>query len=383
MPTGTSITYIAGGDGTGLPRHHNTIRTTHSPWCTDCKTKHDAADLDTNGRCTRCARADITRAAGAARRAAAEQAAALAAKETPCRTTKRSTKRSKPSPPSGAASRTSSTPTTQTATAPHTPIARTSSTSTAPTPTTSTSSSSPATTQHETPRILHDLDHLIELFVETSTRHHKELVAIEYAIRRLREQITPKSPNAPSLAAERIKKTTSRKHNGPARIILPTNEVTAAYNAGETLVQIAARYDCSHPVVARCLEENGVPRRGTPVTYTRELLEEVRDLYVNQNHTKAEVAEKLGLTQKVVDHAMQIANIEPRPSIARIPADHSVGLKQLINDLDVSTRQIKQWALDQGLVEVIARGLPKRALVEAYINANPPTSATNPTGATA
>lgn len=80
---GNATAYVGGQQGRPLPKVPDRLHPAHRPWCSDCKKKHDAADLDENGRCPGCARAAVTRAAAAERRAereAAEQAAAAEAK---------------------------------------------------------------------------------------------------------------------------------------------------------------------------------------------------------------------------------------------------------------------------------------------------------------
>lgn len=61
----------------------------------------------------------------------------------------------------------------------------------------------------------------------------------------------------------------------------------------------------------------------------------------------------------------------PRPpKPARRVVGSSVEL-QLLERLGVSAREVKEWAVDQGLIEVVARGRIKMALVEAYAAAHP------------
>jgi hypothetical protein len=162
-----------------------------------------------------------------------------------------------------------------------------------------------------------------------------------------------------------------RRNNGPQRIKLPGPEIVEAYERGQTLAQIAAQHGVSGPTIARCLDDHGVARRGAPVKHTPELIDDVRRLYLEEGLTKVEVAARIGHSAKVVEHVMAAHGIPSRPAVARKPVDHSIGLRQRIAELGTSSREIKTWALDHGLIDHVAVGLPARRLVDAYEAAHP------------
>lgn len=59
----------------------------------------------------------------------------------------------------------------------------------------------------------------------------------------------------------------------------------------------------------------------------------------------------------------------PKPST---PSDRTNGrLKQRLVDLGVTSRQVKDWALGQGLIHELSVGLPPARLVDAYAAAHP------------
>jgi len=51
--------------------------------------------------------------------------------------------------------------------------------------------------------------------------------------------------------------------------------------------------------------------------------------------------------------------------------DNAGALKAQIVALGVSSLQIKTWALHQGLIEKVTRGVPSQATVDAYAAAHP------------
>ena len=66
MPTGTPMAYVAATSHRPIPLTTNTTRrTTHKPWCTDCKR---TVDLQPTGLCNQCTSAANIRAAAAERR---------------------------------------------------------------------------------------------------------------------------------------------------------------------------------------------------------------------------------------------------------------------------------------------------------------------------
>jgi transposase len=96
------------------------------------------------------------------------------------------------------------------------------------------------------------------------------------------------------------------------RITLDVDQVAADYAAGMTLQQIADKNGVSHPVIARHLDQAGVARRKQRFAYTAEFLDQVRDLYENNGLSQAKIADRLGLTQKVIQSAMVKAGVRPR-----------------------------------------------------------------------
>lgn len=78
---GNATAYVGGQQGRPLPARPEHLHRAHRPWCVDCKTKFDAADLDDQGRCTGCAATAVRRAEAAAQRAEREAAAQAAAAE--------------------------------------------------------------------------------------------------------------------------------------------------------------------------------------------------------------------------------------------------------------------------------------------------------------
>lgn len=95
MATGSSLNYVSATTHLPLPRAADRLHTPHKPWCIDCKRKHDADQLDDAGRCDRCARAVITRAAAAVRRAEREALEAARPKPAPAPTASKPTKRAR------------------------------------------------------------------------------------------------------------------------------------------------------------------------------------------------------------------------------------------------------------------------------------------------
>ena len=96
------------------------------------------------------------------------------------------------------------------------------------------------------------------------------------------------------------------------KITLDVQAVAADYATGMTLAQVAAKYGVSHPVIARHLDQAGVTRRKQKFTYTPEFLDQVRDLYENHHLPQAKIAERLGLTQTVIQSAMVKAGVSAR-----------------------------------------------------------------------
>ncbi|WP_435744956.1 hypothetical protein [Nocardioides sp. SYSU DS0663] len=162
----------------------------------------------------------------------------------------------------------------------------------------------------------------------------------------------------------------NRQHNGPVRLQLPADTVDR-YRAGATTTQLANELGVSIPTVRRWLLDHGVQLRAARVDYTPELIDQVRRLYTAEEKTQAEIATILGVSTKVVQTAMDLAGVDRREAKARVGRDTARGLKDRITALGVPTRDIKAWAVEQGLLERITVGLPSRAVVDAYAATHP------------
>jgi ribosomal protein L37E len=216
------------------------------------------------------------------------------------------------------------------------------------------------------------------------------------------------------------------------KIQLDGPAIAEAYQAGRTLRELADEHDVSSPTIARVLDEQGVVRRKQRVVYDETLIENVRRLYVDDHLDQAQVADRLGITTKVVQTAMARGDITPResasarsqrgighpikitPNIAqeiltrytageagpqiakafdvsaasiyhllnkhgiarhgrRTPGlghDGSIGLKARIADLGVTPHVINRWALEVGLLDMPKPGLPSAATVDAWEDAH-------------
>jgi len=223
-----------------------------------------------------------------------------------------------------------------------------------------------------------------------------------------------------------------RRPRGPEKIRLDHQAVAAAYAAGQTLREIAAHHGVSPPTIARHLNEHGITRRKQKIDYTPDLIEQVRALYVDDQLTQDDVADRLGVSTKVIQTAMRIGAIPARETAvqrsqrgighniklsdaqraeiidrythhqesapvlaeaygvaaasiyavlnregitgrhnARRPGsggNHATHVHQLIATTGATSREIKQWALEQGLVTRVTRGIPPLDVVNAYIH---------------
>lgn len=126
--------------------------------------------------------------------------------------------------------------------------------------------------------------------------------------------------------------------------------------------------------IARVLDDAGVPRRGARVAITDDLADKVRRLYLERGLTQAEIATEIGYSPKVVQRVMAERNIQARPAVSRAGANRASSLKEQTNALAVrgiTVRDVKTWAIEQGLLEQITRGLPTQRVVTAYLEAHP------------
>lgn len=148
-----------------------------------------------------------------------------------------------------------------------------------------------------------------------------------------------------------------------------------------SIPQVAEATGHAKGTVRRVLLDSGITLRddrrtrcgGKPTHIDDETAAQVRDLYINQRLTIMQTAKKIGRSHKFVARVMRAHGIEPRPD-ASAGAGHRVDgagtLKAHLADLGATSRQVKDWALTQGLITEIHRGLPPARLVEAYADAH-------------
>ena len=129
---------------------------------------------------------------------------------------------------------------------------------------------------------------------------------------------------------------TPRARPRPARASTPlargtrSNEVVivTAYVNGDSIPEIAAATGHSTSTVRRLLLASGVQLRddrqtrsgGTAKVDDPAVVDAVRRLYVDEHLTQDEVAERLGLTRKVVERIMRANDVPARPSASADPA---------------------------------------------------------------
>lgn len=412
---------LAGGTYTDhtpdLPRA-TTLGHGHRPWCTDCKRKHDPDQLDTAQRCQQCARAAVVRAEAAERRAADPEAQrvwdeaargqrpkygagtkAVRRGPAPAFDVDEAMRRfaaGEPAPTIAAGLGCQATQIYSHASKrgikagqdkPARPTLSLQADLNQLEATDPDVAAASASYDDMVDRITRPAEH-IQAPAETNpalaslhaaravldrnlTAAAQALVDLDRVIASL--TATPPEPAAADEppAGFQVHQRTSRRD----KIYLPTDQIVAAYQAGRTMTQIAADHGVSHPVIGRHLEAAGIPRRGSPIKVTPHLIDQVRNLYVDDELTIDQVADRLDLTHKVVAGIMRRHNIPRRPgahvSGLRPGSDHAVALKQQIADLGVTSRAIKAWALDRGLVDAIKRGVPSQSLVDAYTAAHP------------
>lgn len=148
-----------------------------------------------------------------------------------------------------------------------------------------------------------------------------------------------------------------------------------------TAPQIAERLGSTPAGIRRALRANGVEMRddrkghsGTkPRQYPPEMVDAVRHLYLDELLTIDAVAERLATTHKIVATIMRRHDIPRRPDAFHPSSprrDNSVALKARMVELGVTSRQVKEWAITEGLIEDLRVGLPSAVLVNAYVAAH-------------
>lgn len=193
-----------------------------------------------------------------------------------------------------------------------------------------------------------------------------------------------------------LKPGTVRTHLRKAGITPPRPNQLRQQQMGDRIVElyasghlgqlaIARQLGCSASTVARYLKLRNVqplrsrgrritkPTGSKPKEYSPELVERIRQLadekVGGQLLTQAQIAERTGTSRKVVYNVMRRHQIAAGPAAARSPRDHAAALKERMHEAHVTTAQVRAWARASGL-PIADRGLPTRALLEAYLKAH-------------
>lgn len=106
---------------------------------------------------------------------------------------------------------------------------------------------------------------------------------------------------------------------GTRRYDLPDEEIAARYDAGETVVEIAASYGVSSPVIDTRLREQGRSKRLSRITAAQRA--RILDLYGSGLSRKA-VAARLGIARSTVRKVVREAGAE-RPTHVELAAEHA------------------------------------------------------------
>lgn len=190
--------------------------------------------------------------------------------------------------------------------------------------------------------------------------------------------------NGPAAAAEReaARQPARRRRRSHRGTDVDEAAVVREYLAGDTAPAIAKRHGCQPKRVRDILDRNNIERRddrrghsgGRPRKYDDTVIAEVRRLYVDKQLSRQEVAAELGIPYKSVQTIMTREGIPARQGQSG-RVDGSATLKQRIAELGATSREIKEWALRQGLLAEIKVGIPPARLVDAYAAAHQPKSA--------
>lgn len=158
---------------------------------------------------------------------------------------------------------------------------------------------------------------------------------------------------------------------------LDVDDLVRRYQAGQSAPDLARALKTTPKRIRAVLDDAGIPRRddrtlksgGRPREYDEHTVNQVRDLYVQQRLSRTEVARRLDLPLKTVVTIMGRHDIAARKGMSGA-RDGAKSLKQTMTDRGITSRQVKDWALTQGLISQIARGLPTASLVEGYLAAH-------------
>jgi hypothetical protein len=353
-----------------LPRPTDGVRRSHQPWCTDCKRKHDATDLDTDGRCPRCAGVAVRRADAEARRA--ERAAEIAALEakhqaaagaaprpapTP-RPTKPPTeeKQGKPTTRSSAPRATSASSTTGRA-----PVAGPSTTE-KKTPAGAPAGDAPRQAPAEAPTRLHNpmpareldaqIEHAAAVLRGAATNPHPlvraarksaiaalETLHLAHELHQTPAAAPPSSaaagphpsgapspaPEAPPSAAGTGKGKPTRQPATPRRrrptVDLDEPAIVQAYLAGETAPTIARRYGVQPNRIRNLLFAHRVQLRddrsghsgSRPRTFDQHTIAVITRRYVDNLEAIATIADDLGHHRRIITRVLTDAGVTIRP----------------------------------------------------------------------
>lgn len=183
------------------------------------------------------------------------------------------------------------------------------------------------------------------------------------------ESVQPRTPSV---------RTTRRSSSG-----LDVDEIVRRYQAGETAPQIGRELGHTAKTIRDTLDKAGIQRRddrrghsgGQRKEYDQELVDRVRALYELHRLPQAEVAEAIGCSVKVVANVMAYAGIQPRPPANSARHGHPIPnnakrIHQRLTDLGLTSRQVKEWALQAGLIEEIRCGSAPEHLIDAYLAAH-------------
>ncbi len=176
------------------------------------------------------------------------------------------------------------------------------------------------------------------------------------------------TPRKPRAAGARIPNTCNP---------IDEHALVTAYLDGQSSGQLATAFHISPKRVRDTVARHGHPLRddrktrsgGKPKTYDPALVEKIRDLYLNDLLSQAQIAQRIGTSVKVVQTVMVRHQIPARQGeTGRI--DGAAPLKAAIAEYGVPIHDIKSWALTHGLLHEIQPGIPPRRVFDAYVDAH-------------